>query len=104
MSSDHTTVNRRQFVQIVSAASIGATWLAATGSAMAGGHLPKVDPNDAQAKGLKYTHESTNPDQRCNNCQLYKGAADSAWAECQIFPGKEVAGKGLCSAWVKKTG
>ena len=28
--------------------------------------------------------------------------AGDAWAPCAIFPGKQVAAKGWCAAWVKK--
>jgi hypothetical protein len=70
--------------------------------ASAGGHLPKVDPNEAQAKALEYTHESSKADQRCNNCQLWQGG-DKDWGGCPIFPGKEVNAKGWCKSWVKKT-
>lgn len=84
----------------------GAAAIAATGllgrRAVAGGHLPKVDPADAQAKALGYVVESTTEGQTCSNCQLYKGG-DKAWGECSIFPGKEVAGQGWCKSWVKKT-
>lgn len=74
-----------------------------TGShaAIAGGHLPKLDPEDANAKALAYTHASTEEGQKCSNCQLFKGA--SQWGECTVFPGKEVNADGWCSAWVVKS-
>ncbi len=60
--------------------------------------------NDAQAKALSYVHESPKPDSVCANCQLYTGPADAAWGPCALFPGKQVAGAGWCSAWVKRAG
>lgn len=65
---------------------------------------PKVDPNDAQAKALAYVNKSAKADANCANCQLYTGAADSEWGPCAIFPGKQVASAGWCSAWVKRAG
>ena len=40
--------------------------------------------------------------QNCTNCSLYQGKATDAAAGCPIFAGKQVAGKGWCSAWAKK--
>jgi hypothetical protein len=64
----------------------------------------RVDPNDPQAKALAYVHESTVDGSICANCQLYTGPADADWGGCAIFPGKQVAAGGWCSAWVKKAG
>ncbi|MBM3346073.1 MAG: High potential iron-sulfur protein [Betaproteobacteria bacterium] len=76
------------------------------------GALPRVDEKDATAQGLGYKHDATKVDkakfkqyaagQNCANCQLYQAKATDAWGPCTIFPGKQVAGKGWCSAWVKK--
>ncbi len=63
----------------------------------------KLDPNDPQALALSYVHESAKPQNICGNCQLYTGDA-AAWGPCAIFPGKQVATAGWCSAWVKKSG
>jgi hypothetical protein len=38
----------------------------------------------------------------CNNCALYQGKGTDAWGGCPLFSGRQVAGKGWCSAWVKK--
>jgi len=40
--------------------------------------------------------------QICTNCALYQGKASDAWGACPLFAGKQVAGKGWCSAWAKK--
>ncbi|MGA1273968.1 MAG: high-potential iron-sulfur protein, partial [Burkholderiaceae bacterium] len=41
------------------------------------------------------------PGQVCSNCALYQGGSAKAGG-CAIFPGKQVAGSGWCSAWAKK--
>ena len=97
--------NRRQFVIMLSATSLVAT---ARVSAQ-----PKLDEKDPQAAALGYVVESTKvdskkypkyaKDQKCNNCQLYAGKVTDAAAGCPIFAGKQVAGGGWCSAWVKKS-
>ena len=42
--------------------------------------------------------------QFCYNCNLYNAAGEEGWGPCQIFPGKQVAAKGWCNAWVPKAG
>ncbi|MDB5839498.1 MAG: iron permease [Herminiimonas sp.] len=74
---------------------------------------PRLDENDPQAVSLGYRHDTTKVDQKkfpkhdtaqaCANCQLYQGPPEAPWAPCAIFGGKQVAAKGWCSAWVKKT-
>jgi hypothetical protein len=95
--------------------SIGAAIaLPAAGQALAQGAPAKVDPKDPAAAALGYVEDTTKADakkfpkwakeQVCSNCQLYvaKGAAADGVGNCSIFPGKLVAAKGWCSAWVKK--
>ena len=75
---------------------------------------PLVDPNDAAAKGLGYTHDATKVDPKtkptfkagakCTNCALYTGAAGAAQGPCSIFPGKDVKAGGWCAAWALKPG
>ncbi|CAD7838659.1 MAG: hypothetical protein [Olavius algarvensis Gamma 3 endosymbiont] len=97
-------LNRRQFLGSTAAiVAFTPSILIANRSAVAG-DAARVDPNDPQAKALSYVHESPKADNLCTNCQLYQGAADAAWGLCAIFPGKQVAGGGWCSAWVKKAG
>jgi hypothetical protein len=33
---------------------------------------------------------------------LYQGKASDAWGGCPLFAGKQVSGKGWCSAYAKK--
>jgi hypothetical protein len=97
--------SRRQFIQIIPVA--GAAALMAAGSAQAA----MVDENDAQAKALGYVADAAKVDkgkfkqyaagQACSSCALYQGGAAPA-GKCALFPGKEVAGKGWCSAYAKK--
>jgi hypothetical protein len=98
--------SRRQFIQIVPVASAAAL-LGATGRASAA----MVDENDAQAKALGYVADAARvdkarfkqfaPGQNCGNCALYQGGTAPA-GKCALFPGKEVALKGWCSAYAKK--
>lgn len=67
---------------------------------------------DAQATALGYKADATKvdktkqakyaPGQLCSNCALYQAAAGAAAGACPLFAGKQVAGKGWCSAWAKK--
>lgn len=98
--------SRRVFLMQV---AVGATAAAAASVAQA---QAKVDPKDAQAVALGYVEDTAKadkakypkhtPDQKCSNCQLFQGKPTDAAAACGVFGGKQVAGKGWCSAWVKK--
>jgi hypothetical protein len=95
---------RRTFMMTV-AASGAAITLGAHAQTMA-------DEKNPQAAALGYAADSTKVDakkypkhaatQLCNNCALYQGKASDAAGGCPLFAGKQVAGKGWCSAWVKK--
>ena len=86
--------------------------VAAAPAPAAGGLLPLVDEKEPQAVALSYVNDTTKIDktrfpkyeagQLCSNCSLYQGAA-AAQGPCPLFPGKHVASKAWCSAWVKKT-
>ncbi|MCB1996769.1 MAG: high-potential iron-sulfur protein [Burkholderiaceae bacterium] len=98
--------SRRQFIQIVPLASAAAL-LAAAGSAQAA----MVEETDAQAKALGYVADAARADkgkykqfaagQHCGSCALYQGGNAPA-GKCALFPGKDVANKGWCSAYAKK--
>ena len=95
-------VNRREFIgSSAIALAIGPASVVFSNQVLAA-DTPKVDPIDPQAKALSYVHLSAKEDENCANCQLYTGGADAEWGPCAIFPGKQVAGAGWCSAWVKK--
>jgi hypothetical protein len=87
----------------------------ATGSALLATQAKaqaKLDEKDPQATALGYSADTTkvdakkypkhSKDQKCSNCGLYQGKAADAWGGCPLFAGKQVAGAGWCSAWVKK--
>jgi len=73
----------------------------------------KLEEDDPTAIALGYKHDATAVDttkfpkragdegakQFCDNCSLYVDEGDG-WGQCSIFPGKLVAGKGWCNAWV----
>ena len=89
--------------------------LAASGAALssAAQAQAKADEKDPQAAALGYVVDATKTDtkkfpnyaagQNCANCALYQGKAADAWGGCPLFATKQVAGKGWCSAWAKKT-
>lgn len=88
--------SRRQFLtQTTTAAlAIGGGLVTQTVSAA------KLDPQDALAKSLDYTHASATAGQSCATCQFYAGGAE--WGDCAIFPGKQVNAKGWCKSWINK--
>ena len=96
--------SRRQFIQIIPLA--GAALLASRGA-----HAAMVDEKDPQAVALGYVADATKVNkakykqyaagQVCSNCALYQGGA-AASGGCALFPGKQVAGAGWCSAYAKK--
>lgn len=99
--------SRRQFMfKLVPAIAIGGL-VAREAFAQA-----KVAESDPQAAGLGYKEDATKVDkakfskyaagQNCAGCALYQGKASDAFANCAIFPGKQVAGKGWCNAYAKK--
>ena len=102
--------SRRQFLKLSLAAGAVPAALAASGAASAA-DLPHVDPKDPTAAALGYVEDTAKadgtkypnhkPDQVCAGCNLAQGTSGD-WRPCTIFPGKAVAAKGWCSAWVKK--
>ena len=73
---------------------------------------PKVGESEPTAQALGYKADATKVDkakyakyaagQDCSNCTFYQGKATDPYAACPMFPGKQVAGKGWCSAYNKK--
>ena len=103
-SNNNTHSTRRVFLMAVAAA---------TGTAAVGVRAQTmVDESDPQAKALGYVTDASKVDpkkypkfekgQHCANCALYQGKASDPAAPCALFPGKQVAGPGWCSAWAKK--
>jgi len=110
MKQNRINIGRRDFLKAGSLAVVSAAIAGSAG--MAAAQAARVDEKDAQASSLGYKHDATKVDkvkfakyqagQTCANCTLYQGKPADAWGGCAIFPGKQVAGKGWCSAWVKK--
>lgn len=99
---------RRQFIQKVSIAGVGLL----SGGVALSADLPMLSEKDPAAVPLGYVADASKVDkakfpkyaagQACNNCMLYQGKLSDASAGCVLFAGKQVAGKGWCSAYVKK--
>jgi len=110
MKQDRINTGRRSFLKAGSLAVVSAAIAGSVDDAAAQG--AQLDEKDAQAQSLGYKHDATKVDkakfpkyqagQICANCSLYQGKPTDAWAGCPIFAGKQVAGKGWCSAYVKK--
>jgi hypothetical protein len=100
--------SRRAFVVTVVA---GGNALAAS-RVSAQAAAPVLSETDPQAVALGYRADGTKVDkakypqhaatQVCNGCNFFQGKATDATAPCQLFAGKQVAGKGWCTAWAKK--
>jgi hypothetical protein len=103
-----TTSNRRVF--LIHSASAGAA-LAFAGQAQAQAQA-MLDEKNPQAAALGYVADAKRADtkkypkyaagQMCTNCSLFQGKPTDKAGGCPLFAGKQVAGPGWCSAWVKK--
>ncbi len=72
----------------------------------------RLNVADPQAKTLGYVHDAATVDtasqpryeagQACHNCALYQGTAEDEWANCSIFPGRQVKATGWCSVYAPK--
>ena len=110
MKQNRINTGRRSFLKTGSLAVVSAAISGGVGNAAA--QAAKVDEKDAQAQSLGYKHDATKVDkvkftkyqagQACASCTLYQGKPADVWGGCAIFPGKQVARKGWCSAYVKK--
>ncbi|MBV8259971.1 MAG: high-potential iron-sulfur protein [Paraburkholderia sp.] len=73
---------------------------------------PKAAESDPTSQALGYKLDAAKVDkakfakyaagQDCSNCSFYQGKPGDAFAPCPMFGGKQVAGKGWCSAYNKK--
>jgi len=98
--------SRRQFMIFTTA---GAATLALNGKVQAQAMLSLTDP---QAIAMGYVTDHLNVDKkkypkfvagsRCGACQIYQSGPNSVSGPCSIFPGKQVAGNGWCSAFQNK--
>ena len=100
-------MNRKRRVFMLVASAISAT--AATSLARAQAHLDEKDP---QAAALGYVEDSARADEKkfpnhaasqiCSSCALGQFRTGESYANCTLFPGKQVSAKGWCSAFVKR--
>jgi hypothetical protein len=91
---------------------LGAASAFALASRQALADAPKVTESDPTAQALGYKMDATKVDkakyakyaagEECSNCQFFQGKPTDAFAPCPMFGGKQVAGKGWCSAYTKK--
>ena len=98
--------NRREFVVQL---GVGASALV-SGAVFAA--VPMVAESDPNAASLGYKADASKVDkvkfpkfatgQNCITCALYQAKAGDAAGGCPLFAGKQVAGKGWCSAYAKK--
>jgi hypothetical protein len=110
MKQNRINIGRRDFLKAGSLAVVSAAIAGNAGKAAA--QAARLDEKDAQAQSLGYKHDATKVDkakfakylagQNCANCTFYQGKPTDAWGACPIFANKQVAGKGWCSAYVKK--
>ncbi|HEX7685145.1 MAG TPA: high-potential iron-sulfur protein [Trinickia sp.] len=92
--------------------SLGAASALALASRQALADAPRVTESDPTAIALGYKMDATKVDkakypkyaagEMCSNCQFFQGKPTDAFAPCPMFGGKQVAGKGWCSAYSKK--
>jgi hypothetical protein len=102
-------MTRRGFVGVATAIPVVAIF--ASRQAAAEANLPKLSLTDPVAKALLYTEDAATVDKAkaptfkpgsdCANCVQIQGTSGD-WRPCTAFPGKLVAAKGWCSAWVAK--
>jgi len=100
--------SRRAFVMSV----VAGTSALAAARVDAQAAAPKLEESDPQAAALGYKADATKVDkakypqhaatQVCGGCNFYQGKPTDAMAPCQLFAGKQVAGKGWCTAFAKK--
>lgn len=105
MSQPDSFTQRRRFLQAISAATVAAALPAAAED------IPALSIDDPTARALGYVEDGANvdaarfpahrPGQDCLGCNFYQGKA--ARGPCSLFPGKSVAGKGWCSAFVARS-
>jgi len=100
-------MNRERRVFILAAGAIGATGAASLARAQA--HLDEKDP---QAAALGYVEDTARVDEKkfpnhaatqtCARCALGQFKTGESYANCTLFPGKQVNANGWCSAFVKR--
>ncbi|MEC9375828.1 MAG: high-potential iron-sulfur protein [Pseudomonadota bacterium] len=100
-------ISRRRFLHSLAIAA-PATSLFIVNESLAQ-DLPKLSLGDPLAIGLQYVEDATaskaptyKAGQDCANCLQILGEDGDDFRPCAIMPGKLVASKGWCTAWVAK--
>src|SRR5689334_1022697 len=97
--------SRRNFLALAGVTGAVALVGARPGASLAqGAAAPHLSESDPTAKALGYVEDASKVDKtkfpsykagaHCANCNFFQGKPTDAYAPCQIFPGKSVAGKG----------
>ncbi|MDO8248416.1 MAG: high-potential iron-sulfur protein [Rhodoferax sp.] len=123
-----TQATRRRFIEIMPMAGVAlfaacspksepppaapATTTPSAPASAATGNLPMLDEKEPAAVALGYVEDAARADKikfknyvagsQCSDCGNYLGQSGDPAGACKIFPGKNVAAKGWCSAWIKK--
>jgi hypothetical protein len=94
------------------APATGSSTTGSTGTAPTAATAGVVDEKEPQAVAVGYVSDASRADkakfpkyeagQRCTGCALYGAAPDAPMGPCGLFGGRQVAGPGWCSAWVKR--
>jgi hypothetical protein len=105
--------SRRRFLQLAGGITAAGLTVAALPRAARADEMPHLSEADTTATALGYREDSGKvdaakspthkPGQTCANCRFFQGTDKTAWAGCQLFPGKAVAAKGWCSGYNAKT-
>jgi hypothetical protein len=97
--------DRRVFMLVVGAVS-------ATAVSPVRAQTTHLDEKDPQAAALGYVEDTAKVDeakfpkhaatQTCSRCALGQFKTSESYANCTLFPGKQVNANGWCSAFVKR--
>jgi hypothetical protein len=106
---DRRDPSRRSFIALAGVA--GAAMLAGVRPTLTqaqGASPPHLSESDPTAKALGYVEDASKVDKtkfpsykawaHCATCNFFQGKPADAYAPCQIFPGKAVAGPGWCAS------
>lgn len=104
-NKDSKIESRRRFLKAAAGTAAVAAVAGILPRVARAGSLPHLSPSDPSAKALGYVEDNTKTTNAshkagddCSNCLFYEGKAGDAWGPCKLFPGKDVAGKGWCTA------
>ena len=94
------TQSRRSFLRNLGAQAIAIPFVAfGCQTLVRAAETPELDPDDAAATALGYTHAAPNASKNCRGCQLFKGSKTAQWGRCAVFPDKLVNANGWCYSW-----